>query len=163
MSPSSSKILFYIGAVLPTAAFFVASALVYQTTPPEWAAPKEAPPAVDAPKITYVDLDEPIDFAVYNGRIRVSMALAFAVRLGPMELLTLSAKVNEVENAVKAEMTDAILAEASDEKSSKDLGARLRQSLPPILLSIINRRLATEEIPAPVEEVLILDMMISAG
>ena len=163
MSTTSSKILFYFGAVIPTVAFIAASLLAYQTTSPEWATRKEVEPSADAPKVTYVNLDEPIEFGIYNGRIHVSMMLAFAVRLGPMELLTLSSKVKELENAIKADMTDAILAAAADENSSKELGARLRQTLPPVLLSIINGRLASEELPAPVEEVLILDMVISAG
>lgn len=163
MSTNSTKILFILGATVPTLAFAIATAMAFVTTKPEWAKTEAAEAAVARPPATYVPLDEPIDLGLYQGRIRLSVTLAFSVRLEPLQLLDLSGRVTKVRDAIRSEITAAILEIAEDETTSKDLGPRLRAALPTPLKDIVNQNLATEDLPEPVDEVLILDMSIVPG
>lgn len=163
MKAISPKILSLFAAIIPSGAFMAALVNVIPQTAPEWAVPPAAEPAAPLPDRSYVELDEPLLLGIYEGRIQISVNLAFAARLTGLQLLDLSARVTEKQDAIMSELTSAALDLAEGVTDSKDLGVRLRAELPPVLLQLVNTGLATAEMPEPVEEVMILDLTVNGG
>lgn len=158
-----SRLILILFTTLPVALFAAGVAYVLAPTPPDWTQPAQEPVMADRPAPAYLELDQPISVGVYNGRIQITLNLAFAARLGPFELLSLADSVKKREDAIMADLTEVILREAENATNSQNLGKSLRATLPEKLRDVVNSGLGTPEIPAPVDEVLILDLMIGQG
>lgn len=159
----SPSFLLLLGAVLPVVAFATALALTLKQPLPDWALPPAEDVMPPRPDPTYMELDQPLRFGVFGGRIQISMSLGFAARVAGLDLLDLGTRVQERQDAILARLTDAALNAAASERSSKNLGAHLRSVLPDPMRQIVNEALATEALPEPVDEVLILDLSIQGG
>lgn len=162
LSPSP-RLFGLLGAILPLAGFVIALAMTLVQPVPDWARPpaeEAAPPPVDP---TYLEMDRPLRFGVMGGRIQISMSLGFAARVAGLDLLDLGTRVQQRQDAILARLTDAAIEAAARERDSRDLASRLRAALPGPMRQIVNEALATETLPEPVEEVLILDLSIQGG
>lgn len=108
----------------------------------------------DEAPLQYFDLPDPLSVAVAEGQPRLQLTLAIAVRGELEKLLPLRDSVLAKTDLLKAAMlleAQTLVAEGADSEAlHKDLPARLRD--------VINTEIGTEDMPTPVEEVLITSM-----
>lgn len=152
--------LMMLSAALPIAAFGVAMGQALNPSLPDWASPP-AESVETAPIIPpfYLELDTPLRVGLKGGRLQLAVNLAFSARLGTMDLLDLSTRVKTLENSVLAALSEDLLAATQKDQDLQ----RLRQELPAIFRETVNRVLAIESLPSPVEEVLIMSVSETAG
>lgn len=133
--------------------FGVAAYRVMQPVPPPPFAPVKAGPARHDPALmqVYVPLEEQLAVAVAEQPVRVMMTLAVSLRAPVADLLALKAQVEATRPALLA----ALLEVAQTEVARTAEPAVLMAVLPAPLRESLNRRLGTEALPEPVEEVLI--------
>lgn len=158
-----TRLLFAFAFGLPSLAFAFGLWSAFGTATPDWASVAEEAPAPPPPELTYLPLDEPIQLGLSGGRLRVSLNLAFSARLAGPDLLDLGTRIKAAQPAIMAALTEAALRKATLLENTPDTAAALRAALPAILRTTVNERLGTDALPAPVEEVLILDIAVMRG
>lgn len=107
-----------------------------------------------AAPLQYFDLPDPLSVAVAEGEPRMQMTLAIAVRGELEKLLPLRDSVLAKTDLLKAAMlleAQTLVAEGADSEA-------LHRELPAHLRDVINAEIGTEDMPAPVEEVLITSL-----
>lgn len=152
--------LMLLSATLPTVAFAVALSQTLHPALPDWAIPR-VDEVMSAPVIApfYLELETPLQLGLMGGRVQLSVNLAFSARLGPMDLLDLSTRVKDREQPVLAALSNDLLAATN---ADQDVN-RLRQVLPAIFRDTVNQILGTDALPIPVDEVLIMEISLTAG
>lgn len=146
-------------ALLPTLGFAVALGQAMMPALPDWALPPVEETTAPLPAPFYLELDKPLAISLSGGRTQLSLSLAFTSRLPPLDLLSVGVTLKTRDTSVRAALTDVLMTEAAANHEP----AHLRSTLPALLRAVANDTLATPEIPAPVDQVLVLDLMVTPG
>lgn len=152
--------LMLMSAFVPVAAFGVAMGQALNPALPDWATALLIQPeeAVIIPPF-YLELGQPLQLGLKGGRVQLMVNLAFSARLGQLDLLDLSTRVKSLEDVVLAELSNDLLAASLRDQDLQ----RLRRELPVTFRDTVNRVLGTEALPAPVDEVLIMEVARTDG
>jgi hypothetical protein len=151
-------------ALFPPLGLAVAIVMTYSPPLPDWALPVVADTVMEArPDPSYLQLDNPIRVGLKDGRVQLSLNLAFSARLPGVDLLTLSGEVKTKQKTLMAAITAEILARAETEDDTAKMLLMLRRDLPPAIRDLANKELATESIPEPVDQVFMLDVLAQGG
>lgn len=134
--------------------------LLLRAPPPlPWAGAEEAVVATDdraaLPRV-YVPLTHALTIKLREGGPRMEAGLALAVRGSTEDLLALTSRVEAQIAPIEAEVVrvaQEVVAESADSQS-------LHAVLPVKLRDVINSAIATEDWPAPVDEVLITALRV---
>ena len=152
--------LMLMSAFVPVAAFGVAMGQALNPALPDWATPLVVQAEV-APVIPpfYLALGRPLQLGLKGGRVQLSVNLAFSARLAPFDLLDLSNRVKSLEDLVLSELSNDLLTASLRDQDLQ----RLRRDLPTTFRDTVNRVLATDTLPTPVDEVLIMEVAKTDG
>ncbi len=156
MSKRSALVWSSVGFLLLGGGFGVGAVLALRPAPPPPFAPvpEEAAPE-ETGMLVYVPLEDQLAVAVAEQPERVMLTLGVSVRGSLEELVKLQEAVKTMKPAIKAAMLEV----AQREVAKTAEPAALMAALPAPLRDAANRVIGTEELPAPVEEVLITGLV----
>lgn len=153
-APKGSVLLPIIGFLLVTGSFGIGVALSYRDPHPETAKAEQTPPE-QTPIAVYFPMGDPIQVTL-SGMGTVVMGLSLSLYGLPEAMHKLQEVAKAREPELRAAVLQAVQAEADRaadvESFRRDLPARLRDTL--------NGLVGTEELPAPVVDVLFVSFVV---
>lgn len=143
-----------VGGLLPVG---IVAVFMQPPQPLPWTTEATEAPA-EAPELqrVYVELEDPLMVSLGPDAGTMQARLAVVVEGVPLDLLELQAKVE----AQTATLNAAMLAEAQTLVTSGAKSLDMHAALPERLRSVINGIIGTESWPEPVEEVMLIELVM---